>query len=674
MFERVHREAGPTSEVQRRSPPTRSKQSRVRPGTISVQRKLVVGSSDDSMERDADRTADDVLSWISRIGAEPPVTPIGRPAARVRRTEAVAPGEIDVGRRGGEISAELEGKIRRARGHGERLESGTRTTMESAFGREFGGVRVHRDSEIASRISASAFTIGSDVHFAPGQYEPRTRSGQWLLGHELTHVVQQTGAKPSPSPDGRIRRGAVAARSQVLQRSPESQELMEKMAVPQTLQLQEGEVEVQDTIVTKLNTEIDEANTATAERVKDLGKQWQVLADKNSTDASVQEKMNELQQERSSLERTARNYGNVTYIGAIVLTDPVGDTKDLIAKAELIDLPPVGEKTAGVKHSLQFGTYHLVRKAGLEKLVILNTLTTMDKASQLAYLREAGLPNKEFAIVIEVHYYRSRGTGETKIHKDTRGETLFVNLNFPNKRQMLGPEYIVNPASTEIYDQFVKKKLPEVFVDDLNAVRNDLEGQKYIHATVIPENGIVAFVDEAIHHKTPTPEHRTATSENIAKRLQEVYGDEYDDAARAYRDYKGASKMSLWPWSTYLKNSKGNANADAWWTVMDKLESTKGPTSKPFDRNQLAQWLPKYFSPHIDLIVEQAATDFTSVGFSHVETGKILTVPVRQREDKPLRRRMSEEDLSRYKATASESGKRSFFRTWVRAVPQRQLQ
>jgi Domain of unknown function (DUF4157) len=55
---------------------------------------------------------------------------------------------------------------------------------------------VHVGSEAAS-IGAIAFTWGSDIHFAPGQYNPHTPHGQFLLGHELTHVVQQRAGRVS---------------------------------------------------------------------------------------------------------------------------------------------------------------------------------------------------------------------------------------------------------------------------------------------------------------------------------------------------------------------------------------------------------------------------------------------------------------------------------------------
>ncbi len=40
-------------------------------------------------------------------------------------------------------------------------------------------------------VAAIAFTVGSDIFFRAGFYQPQTPAGQHLLAHELTHVVQQ---------------------------------------------------------------------------------------------------------------------------------------------------------------------------------------------------------------------------------------------------------------------------------------------------------------------------------------------------------------------------------------------------------------------------------------------------------------------------------------------------
>jgi hypothetical protein len=76
---------------------------------------------------------------------------------------------------------------------GQGLESGTREVMESRFGHSFENVRVFDDSNAAraaSGLSARAYTVGSDIVFDAGQYQPRSLEGQRVLAHELAHVVQ----------------------------------------------------------------------------------------------------------------------------------------------------------------------------------------------------------------------------------------------------------------------------------------------------------------------------------------------------------------------------------------------------------------------------------------------------------------------------------------------------
>jgi Domain of unknown function (DUF4157) len=82
---------------------------------------------------------------------------------------------------------------------GEALPPVLRERMESRFGADFGAVRVHHDdaaSESARAESAKAYTVGRDIVFAAGEWSPDTTSGQWLLAHELAHVVQQSRGGP----------------------------------------------------------------------------------------------------------------------------------------------------------------------------------------------------------------------------------------------------------------------------------------------------------------------------------------------------------------------------------------------------------------------------------------------------------------------------------------------
>jgi hypothetical protein len=84
--------------------------------------------------------------------------------------------------------------IESSRGGGQPLDSGVRVQMNSAFNADFGGVRVHADSQadgLNRALNARAFTTGKDVFFRQGEYNPGSSGGKQLLAHELTHVVQQ---------------------------------------------------------------------------------------------------------------------------------------------------------------------------------------------------------------------------------------------------------------------------------------------------------------------------------------------------------------------------------------------------------------------------------------------------------------------------------------------------
>lgn len=91
------------------------------------------------------------------------------------------------------------------RGGGMPLPPTLRREFEGRFGTDFADVRVHtgaRADAAATSIGARAYTIGSDVAFAAGNYDPGTPDGRVLLAHELTHVLQQRrGAIPAVQRD-----------------------------------------------------------------------------------------------------------------------------------------------------------------------------------------------------------------------------------------------------------------------------------------------------------------------------------------------------------------------------------------------------------------------------------------------------------------------------------------
>jgi hypothetical protein len=76
---------------------------------------------------------------------------------------------------------------------GSPLPADVRAKMEPKLGADLSGVRIHTGGEsakAATGFGARAFTVGSDVHFNAGQFDPGTKEGDRLLAHELTHVVQ----------------------------------------------------------------------------------------------------------------------------------------------------------------------------------------------------------------------------------------------------------------------------------------------------------------------------------------------------------------------------------------------------------------------------------------------------------------------------------------------------
>jgi len=84
----------------------------------------------------------------------------------------------------------------------QRMPEAIQRKMETLFKTSFSDVRIHVGPD-AGLIGASAFTQGSDLFFAPGQYNPNTPGGQRLLGQQLAHVVQQrTGRARNPFGSG----------------------------------------------------------------------------------------------------------------------------------------------------------------------------------------------------------------------------------------------------------------------------------------------------------------------------------------------------------------------------------------------------------------------------------------------------------------------------------------
>lgn len=151
-----------------------------------IQTKLTVSAPGDHYEREADQVADRVMR-----SSDSPTPSIGDPASvqRVQRTNT-SPSAV---------SPAVETNIANLRGGGTPLPPTEQAFFSERIGADFSDVRIHTDhtaTQTAESLNARAFTVGNNIAFNAGEYQPGTDSGRHLLAHELTHVIQQQGAAP----------------------------------------------------------------------------------------------------------------------------------------------------------------------------------------------------------------------------------------------------------------------------------------------------------------------------------------------------------------------------------------------------------------------------------------------------------------------------------------------
>jgi hypothetical protein len=124
-------------------------------------------------------------------------------------------------------------------GAASKLPEDVRGKMEQSMGMDFSNVNIHANSEKAVSAGALAYSQGTDIHFAPGQYDPTSQKGQELLGHELAHTKQQ--AEGRVKADGEVA-GMPLNADKGLER--EADEMAQKAVVgavsPKTTQAKKG--------------------------------------------------------------------------------------------------------------------------------------------------------------------------------------------------------------------------------------------------------------------------------------------------------------------------------------------------------------------------------------------------------------------------------------------------
>ena len=146
----------------------------------SFQAKLKVNTPGDIYEREADQVSEGMIATTGPHVVSVAPAHIQHLAERPTEDAAAAPASVS------EALAES----------GKPLEPTLRQEMEQRFSHDFSRVRVHSGmvaERSAKDVNAQAYTVGRDIVFGAGSSEG-TIERRRLIAHELTHVVQQSGA------------------------------------------------------------------------------------------------------------------------------------------------------------------------------------------------------------------------------------------------------------------------------------------------------------------------------------------------------------------------------------------------------------------------------------------------------------------------------------------------
>ncbi|KQT17903.1 hypothetical protein ASG31_03965 [Chryseobacterium sp. Leaf404] len=176
-----------------------------------IQKKLSIGSSHDSFETEADSVAEKIVNTssfsVQRSSLLQPADMIVNNVNAVQRKCSHCEEEEKLRKKssGGAAQpntnlapAHIENQIYSSQGSGQTMDKGTKNFMETRFGVDFSAVRIHTDSRadaMSKNLNARAFTVGNNIYFKNGEYSPSQNSGKFLLAHELTHTLQQSGGK-----------------------------------------------------------------------------------------------------------------------------------------------------------------------------------------------------------------------------------------------------------------------------------------------------------------------------------------------------------------------------------------------------------------------------------------------------------------------------------------------
>ena len=155
---------------------------------------LSIGRADDPAEREADALAEQAMASLPLLRPRRAPSAIRRVCAACEEDEEKQVRRKAGGGRDAHGGAGAPPAVSSLLSKpGRSLDPAARSYFEARFARSFAEVAVHDGvaaDEAARSIGARAFTAGSHIAFASGEYAPGSPAGMRLLAHELAHVVQ----------------------------------------------------------------------------------------------------------------------------------------------------------------------------------------------------------------------------------------------------------------------------------------------------------------------------------------------------------------------------------------------------------------------------------------------------------------------------------------------------
>jgi hypothetical protein len=216
-----------------------------------IQLKVVVGPPGDKYEQEADSMAAQVMSMsvppansapiqrqeeeeqeplVQRSSLADSITPLVQRLPEEQEEPLQAKSLLQrAGNGNANAGSNVESQLNSSKGGGSPLPHEVRSFMEPRFGVDFSAVRVHTGSsavQMNKDLHAQAFTHGSDIYYGSGKSVAKDD----LTAHELTHVVQQTGAKKlqrKPNPIRTENKNTIQAKELRRQPSAEEQETLQ---------------------------------------------------------------------------------------------------------------------------------------------------------------------------------------------------------------------------------------------------------------------------------------------------------------------------------------------------------------------------------------------------------------------------------------------------------------